>query len=101
MNQDNSVCEYDLFSSIKNSNDGVFISAVHSDFKDIMTKINQKQAMFNKQNHPYEEWNNLKQNFFISDIDKYLKEKEKIKDIKKNFLTIFSSKNAINGAGPI
>jgi hypothetical protein len=35
---------------------------------------------------PFEEWNNLKQNFKISNINKYLKEKSKIRELKANFL---------------
>jgi len=43
---------------------------------------------------PFEEWNNLKVNFKISNINKYLKEKNKIKEIKANFLSVFTPKVA-------
>lgn len=41
---------------------------------------------------PFEEWNNLKQNFKISNISKYLKEKSKIRELKANFLSVFTPK---------
>lgn len=39
MNLDNSVCEYDMYSSIKGSNDELFIYAIHQDFKDMHNKF--------------------------------------------------------------
>lgn len=39
MNNDGQLCEYDLFSSIKNCNDTLFIYALHQDFKDLMDKL--------------------------------------------------------------
>ena len=47
--------------------------------------------------HPYEEWNVLKSTSQINNISKYLREKQKLKDLKDNFLSIFSPKNT----GPI
>lgn len=41
---------------------------------------------------PFEEWNNLKQNYKISNINKYLKEKSKIRELKANFLSVFAPK---------
>jgi len=42
---------------------------------------------------PYEEWNNLKTTFKINNIQKYLKETQKIMEVKKNFLQVFNTKN--------
>jgi hypothetical protein len=75
MNSDNGVCEYDLFSAIKNANDSVFIYAIHADFKDIMGKIQGKGLQMQGQPHPYEEWNGLRNSFEIRNIEKYLREK--------------------------
>jgi hypothetical protein len=103
MNADNLVCEYDLYSSIKNSLDSLFLSALHLDFKDLQQKLQLKQVINSSlQNQPYEEWNSLKTNFKINNVQKYLKEKQKIAEVKKNFLQVFSTKNAaaVAGSGP-
>lgn len=97
MNTDYNVCEYDLFSAIKNANDSVFIYAIHQDFKDILYKIQSKAQLQQGQSHPFEEWNNLRNSFEIKNIEKYLREKQKIQDIKGSFLSIFNPKNT----GPV
>ena len=59
-----------------------------------MDKLQAKQLMGSGAPQPFEEWNNLKVNFKISNINKYLKEKNKIKEIKANFLSVFTPKVA-------
>jgi Ca2+-binding EF-hand superfamily protein len=39
MNCDNYICEYDLFSFIKNSDNKLFIESINQDFKDIRKKM--------------------------------------------------------------
>jgi len=92
MNLDSAVCEFDMYSSIKSCNDELFIYAMHQDFKDMHTKFQVKQFVFANNNQAYEEWNYLKNNFKIRDIEKYLKEKKKISAIKENFLQVFNTK---------
>ena len=98
MNLDNYVCEYDMYSSIKSCNNDLFIYALHQDFKDMHNKFQVKQFSYANQPQPYEEWNYLKNNFKIRDIDKFLKEKAKINAIKENFLQVFNAKNTGNNA---
>ena len=43
--------------------------------------------------HPYEEWNSLRESFKIHNIEKYLKEKQKVSEFKANFLSVFAPKN--------
>ncbi len=57
------------------------------------TKFQVKQFVFATGTQPYEEWNYLKQNYKIRDIEKYLKERRKITAIKENFLSVFNTKN--------
>lgn len=39
MNSDNFICEYDLFSFIKHSDNKLFIESINQDFKDIRKKM--------------------------------------------------------------
>ena len=39
MNCDNYICEYDLFSFIKHSDNKLFIESINQDFKDIRKKM--------------------------------------------------------------
>ena len=39
MNCDNYICEYDLFSFIKHSDNNLFIQSINQDFKDIRKKM--------------------------------------------------------------
>ena len=43
MNGDGSICEYDLFSIIKNCDDQIFISSIEQDIKDIRAYMNSKR----------------------------------------------------------
>lgn len=82
-----------MYSSIKSCNDDLFIYALYQDFKDMHNKFQVKQFAFASSSQPYEEWNYLKSNFRIRDIDKYLKEKKRVSAIKENFLSVFNTKN--------
>lgn len=42
MNSDNHICEYDLFSFIKHSDNKLFIESINQDFKDIRKKMSTK-----------------------------------------------------------
>lgn len=52
MNSDGSICEYDLFSMIKNNKNMLFIDTLNQDFKDIRAKMATKAVEMNLQNAP-------------------------------------------------
>lgn len=50
MNCDNYICEYDLFSFIKHSDNKLFIESINQDFKDIRRKMAAKNDDLQKIN---------------------------------------------------
>ena len=85
MNGDNEICEYDLFSVIKNCTDQIFISCVEQDIKDIKRYLKYKENFLHDPNAS-NEYVNFKQSYEIKDIKKFLEEKKKINNINENFL---------------
>lgn len=71
MNSDNTICEYDLFSMVRNFNDSFFIDCLNQDIKDIRSRMEDKQPLAYK----IKEEMGIKEddkNFQINDITKFL-----------------------------
>ena len=69
MNYDNAICEYDLFSLIRHSQDSLFIETINQDFKDIRRRMAQKNLdnLINEQKKPIND-----ETFEIRDLKKWL-----------------------------
>ena len=95
MNADNAICEYDLFSMIKNSNDHIFIRALEQDIKDITKAFIMKQQSMGTS---FNENVSLKNFCKINNVEKFLTERKNIHDIHQNFLNVFSNSPIGNAA---
>ena len=49
MNSDDCICEYDLFSMIKNNDSKIFIESINKDFKDIRNRMDVKSRFLEKE----------------------------------------------------
>jgi hypothetical protein len=88
MNCDNSICEYDLFSIIRHTDNELFIQSVNQDIKDIrarmLAKAQDQIFLQNKKAFNEEECK-------IRDLPRWLHDREAKKTIQETFLKVFTS----------
>jgi hypothetical protein len=75
MNSDNSICEYDLFSTVRYFNDKFYIDCLNQDIKDIRSRMDEKSPIVNKikDEMGIREDDN---DFVIEDIPKFLQHQQ-------------------------
>ena len=88
MNCDNHICEYDLFSIIRHTDNSLFCEAINQDFKDIRAKMAQKQLelMFFDYKKSIDE-----KTLQIRDLKRWLNERDIKRQIQSTFLKVFTS----------
>lgn len=92
MNNDGFICEYDLFSFIKHSNDKIFDKLISDELKSILKAVSKKKDLPKFANEIFCE-NFCLENFYsINDVPKFLEERKIINHLKSNFHTLVSDK---------
>ena len=86
MNSDNRLCEYDLFASIKSTNNKLFIDTINQDFIDIRAKMQQKEI----DSGTFEVTKSMNNDTMqITDLKRWLSERESKYAIQETFYKVF------------
>ena len=92
MNSDNRLCEYDLFASIKSTNNKLFIDTINQDFIDIRAKMQQKEI----DSGTFEVTKSMNNDTMqITDLKRWLSERESKYAIQETFYKVFQDKSTL------